>query len=120
MYWFYWRRWRRFIVWSFYLLLPSFSSFHHLYPSFLPLLHSPHIPSNKPLQLHHSPQLDLCPGKNNIIKGCQQRMKLQRRLYRINTVCFFIFMSPYNCEMVSFSVKLLNKPLYDKIQGIII
>ena len=47
------------------------------------------------------------------IQGYPQRMRLQRRLYRIYTVCFRLFTIPFNCKLVSNFAKSLNKPLQD-------
>ena len=45
-------------------------------------------------------------------------MRLQRRLYGIYNVCFFIFMIPCNYKLLSFFIKSLNKLFKDNIQGI--
>ena len=37
-------------------------------------------------------------------------MRLQRRLYGIYTVCFLIFMTPFNYRLLSFHAKSINKP----------
>ena len=48
------------------------------------------------------------------IQRYPQRMRLQKRLYGIFTVCFLIYMIPCNCKLVSFFAKSLNKPLKDR------
>ena len=50
------------------------------------------------------------------IQSYLQRMRLQRRLYRVDTVCFLIFMV-YSCKLDSFFAKSFNKQLIDCIQG---
>ena len=45
------------------------------------------------------------------IQGYPQRMRLQRRLYGINTVCFL--KKPATLKLLSFFVKKLNKPFKD-------
>ena len=46
-----------------------------------------------------------------IHQGYPQRMRLQRRLYGIYTVCFLIFTIPVNCKLVCFFAKSLHKAL---------
>ena len=46
-----------------------------------------------------------------------QRMRLQRQLYGFYTVIFLIVLVPWNCKLVSFFAKSLNKPVKDFIQG---
>ena len=43
--------------------------------------------------------------------GLSTKMRPQRRLYRIHTVCFLIFTIPWKCKHVSFYAKPLNKSL---------
>ena len=52
-----------------------------------------------------------------IIQGYPQRIRLQRRLYGIYTVCFLIFMIPCNCKLVFFFAKSSFKSLDYYIQG---
>ena len=51
------------------------------------------------------------------LQGNPQRMRLQRRLYGIYTVCFLIFMIPCNCKLVFFFAKSSFKSLDYYIQG---
>jgi len=37
------------------------------------------------------------------IQGYSQMMRLQRQLFWILTVCFFIFKIPWNCKLVAFT-----------------
>ena len=53
------------------------------------------------------------------LTGYSQRMRLQRRLNRMYTVCSFILMitGPATTKLVSLFSKSSNKPLNDFIQG---
>ena len=51
------------------------------------------------------------------IQGYPQRMRLQRRLYGIYTVCPLIFIILCNCKLVCFFAKSVYKTLQDYIQG---
>ena len=51
------------------------------------------------------------------IQGYPQRMRLQRRLYRIYTVYFHIFRILCNLKLVSFVAMAINWSLKDNIQG---
>ena len=42
------------------------------------------------------------------IQRYPQRMRLQRRLYRIYTGCFLLFMIPSNCKLVLFLCPLIE------------
>ena len=46
-----------------------------------------------------------------IIQGCLQKDETSETKYRIYTVLFLIFLIPYQCELVYFFVKSLNKSL---------
>ena len=51
------------------------------------------------------------------ILGYPQRMRLQKRLYRIYTVCFLIITIPFSFKTVSSLAKSSKKPLKDHFQG---
>ena len=50
-----------------------------------------------------------------VVTGYPQRLRLQRRLYEIYTVCILILMIPYNRKLLSFFHKSLNKPFKGSI-----
>jgi len=43
-----------------------------------------------------------------MLQGFTQRLRFQRRLYGINTVCFFRLMVSIVCKLNSFFAKFLN------------
>ena len=50
---------------------------------------------------------------DRLVQGNLQMMKLQRRLYRIYTVCFLTFMTPFPATYKLFSLaKTLGKTIY--------
>ena len=49
------------------------------------------------------------------LQGYPQRMRLQRRVNRIYTVCFRTFLTACNCELVYFFVKSINRQAKDYI-----
>ena len=54
---------------------------------------------------------------NSKIQGYPQRLRLQRRLYGIYSVCFLIFTIPCIFKLISFYAKSFKTPLKDSIKG---
>ena len=78
--------------------------------------------SQKSIKVHNNEEIiqnsPLHEYRAQNIQGYPQRMRLHRRLYRMYTVCFLIFMIPCNCKLVYLLFKLLNMYVKDSIQGI--
>ena len=55
--------------------------------------------------------------KDKQIQGYPQRMRFQKRMKGIYPIRIFIFMIAWNCKLVSFFKKSLNKPLKYYILG---
>ena len=55
----------------------------------------------------------------NLVEDYPQRMRLQRRRYKVYVALYLEFMTPCNLTFF-FSAKLLNKSLKDYIQGIVL
>ena len=54
---------------------------------------------------------------NKIIQGYPERMRLQRRLYGIYSVCFLTLPVFCNCNLIFFFAKSFNNAFNDHIQG---
>ena len=59
----------------------------------------------------------LCVIRSFLLQGYPQKIRLQRRLYGIYTVCSLIFTIPCNCKLVCFFVKSSNKPSVPSFVG---